>query len=200
MCISEQHSIQTNNFSKPFEKKIKSNSTDCNINNVHKGNLNLESPNIKLKPKLEKDGRPVIKKGKHPGKIVQVYCCNNCDYKSTDRANFQRHMKMHSGEKRYSCNICEYRCNTKSHLQMHMKTHTGEKPFSCDICEYKCRRKTDLIRHIKIHTGEKPFSCHICEYRCIRNSTLQSHIKVHSEEKPFSCNICGYKCKEITYL
>ncbi|CAG5022987.1 unnamed protein product [Parnassius apollo] len=49
----EQPCIQTNMFSKPCE--IKSNSTDCNINDVRKGNLDLKSPVIKTRPKIKRD-------------------------------------------------------------------------------------------------------------------------------------------------
>ncbi|CAK1592095.1 unnamed protein product [Parnassius mnemosyne] len=124
----------------------------------------------------------------------QVYCCNNCDYKCTNKSKLLYHMKLHTVEKPFSCNICDYQFIQKSNLRRHIKIHTGEKPFSCNICEYKCIRKGTLHRHMKTHTGEKSFSCNICEYKCTRNTDLKQHMKIHAGEKPFSCNTCEYKC------
>ncbi|CAK1591800.1 unnamed protein product [Parnassius mnemosyne] len=220
---TEPYITPTNHFSKLSESKIKSNSTDCNINDVRKGNLDLESTTIKLKAKVKKNNQPVIKKGKHPAKIMKKKILKQKSAKNTSGAptKFSRkdilakHISYcHKTQKNsvttavrtqveqtpvpqlteiFNCDICEFKTSQKRYILAHLNAHIAEQMFCCNNCDYRSIKKDNLQKHMKIHTGEKPFSCHICKYQCIRKSNLQSHMTIHTGEKPFSCHICEYK-------
>ncbi|CAK1591780.1 unnamed protein product, partial [Parnassius mnemosyne] len=60
-----------NDDTEPSVKKIRSNSTDTNINVVRKEKFDFEGPTIKSSPKVKRDNQPIKKKGKHPANIMK---------------------------------------------------------------------------------------------------------------------------------
>ncbi|CAK1591685.1 unnamed protein product [Parnassius mnemosyne] len=215
-----QYITLTNNFSKPSEKMIKSNSTDSKINDVRKENLDFESPIIKSNPKEKKDNQPINKKGKQFAKIMKNKILNrksvNILTEKSSRDVLAKHISYsHETQKNsdiaavrtqgeqtpvpqlmdiFNCDICELQTSQKRCTLAHLKAHVAKQMYCCNNCDYKSISKDKLQYHMKIHTGEKPFACNSCDYKCIQKSNLQTHMKIHTGEKPFSCNICKYKC------
>ncbi|CAK1591537.1 unnamed protein product [Parnassius mnemosyne] len=193
------------------EKKIKSNSTDCNINDVRKENLDFEGPTIKSNPKVKIDNQPINRKGKHPAKIMKT--------KILKQKSVNILKKKTSGTSTkyiFECDGCSKKFSTKDILAKHISySHKTQKNsdttafrtqveltpvpqqteiFNCDICEFKTSQKRNILAHLKAHVAKQMYCCNNCEYKCIRKSVLQMHMKIHTGEKPFSCNICEYRC------
>ena len=49
------------------------------------------------------------------------------------------------------CPICQKRIKRLYHFQRHMRIHTGEKTHQCPVCQYKSVRKDNLKSHMKTH-------------------------------------------------
>ena len=49
------------------------------------------------------------------------------------------------------CPICQKRIKRLYHFQRHMRIHTGEKIHQCPCCQYKSVRKDNLKSHMKTH-------------------------------------------------
>ncbi|CAK8697096.1 unnamed protein product [Clavelina lepadiformis] len=49
------------------------------------------------------------------------------------------------------CPICQKRIKRLYHFQRHMRIHTGEKTHQCPCCQYKSVRKDNLKSHMKTH-------------------------------------------------
>jgi KRAB domain-containing zinc finger protein len=50
---------------------------------------------------------------------------------------------------RHQCNDCDYSTDKKSDFDNHRRTHTGEKPFRCDHCDAAFCHKSNLNTHNK---------------------------------------------------
>ncbi|CAK1591897.1 unnamed protein product [Parnassius mnemosyne] len=208
---TEPYIIPTNHFSKASESKIKSNSTDCNINDVRKENLDLESPTIKSKPKVKKDNQPINKKGKRPAKIMKKKILKqksvNILTKKTSGASTKYNFECDGSSKKFStkdilAKHISYSHNTqKNSVTTAVRTQVEQTPvpqltetFNCDICEFKTSQKRCILAHLNAHVAEQVYCCNNCDYKCVRKDRLQTHMKIHTGEKHFWCHICKYQC------
>ncbi|CAK1591783.1 unnamed protein product [Parnassius mnemosyne] len=189
-------------------EKIKSNSTDSNINVVRKENLYYEGPTIKSNSKIKRDNQPINKKEKHSGKIIEnKFLKQKCVNILT---------KKISGASRnsiFECDYCSKKFSTKDVLADHIshshrtqknsdavRTQVEQSPvpqvtdiFSCDICEFKTSQERYILAHRKAHVAKQVYCCNSCDYKCTDKGNFQRHMKKHTGEKPFSCNNCDYK-------
>lgn len=70
------------------------------------------------------------------------------------------------------CPICQKRIKRLYHFQRHMRIHSGEKTHQCPFCSYKSVRKDNLKSHMKTH--EKAASAASVQGSSIRSSSSSS--------------------------
>lgn len=66
----------------------------------------------------------------------------------------QVHRKVgNKANKSYTCDICGKRLTRFDGYQKHLRVHTGEKPYSCGGCGRSFSDRSNYKRHIRTHTG-----------------------------------------------
>ncbi|XP_054711204.1 zinc finger protein 45-like [Uloborus diversus] len=144
--------------------------------------------------------------------------CTVCPYSTYDKSNFNRHLRLHSGDRPYICSVCGFSrlqvrnesAATKGLLPPqaattfasgyaegndinHFMKSSGrwkEGNFVCDVCGYATTRRDHFKRHLIVHTGERPFFCEVCFKGFNQKENLRTHLRIHTGERPFECPIC----------
>uniref|UniRef100_A0A1I8JL48 C2H2-type domain-containing protein n=1 Tax=Macrostomum lignano TaxID=282301 RepID=A0A1I8JL48_9PLAT len=114
-----------------------------------------------------------------------LYPCGFCRKVFKFKYEYERHAKIHSGDRPWSCNQCYKTFSRKDNMRAHMKIHTGELVrHECGVCGKSYGRKYDL------QAGPPPKS-RVGFTNPTRISNWQVHERVHSGERPFQCASCG---------
>ena len=105
---------------------------------------------------------------------------------------------------RYKCPHCPHRTTDKSTMNRHLLVHTGEKKFKCAKCKYQAYTKAEIRRHLVIHTGEQRYACDRCSYATPYSGALKHHVMKHLGIRPWQCVICGFcddsRCKALLHV
>lgn len=75
--------------------------------------------------------------------------CDVCGLKFFNKTDLNRHLRVHSDEKKHECHICNKKYKRMSHLKEHIAIHNAVK-FRCPYCDTEYAYKSYLIRHVKI--------------------------------------------------
>lgn len=61
---------------------------------------------------------------------------------------------VNRADKSYTCDICGKRLTRFDGYQKHMRIHTGEKPYCCDECGRRFSDNSNYKRHVRTHDGQ----------------------------------------------
>nr|CAI5823501.1 unnamed protein product [Callosobruchus analis] len=145
----------------------------------------------------------------------KIYTCTICNFKTTIKNQFERHMTVHSGtpssSKTFTCIHCDAMVKSKNALTDHVVrkhpnfiTSVTNKIYECAQCVYKTVKKHDLYKHSSTHSKPPPqssfSSCVHCNTKFKTDKWLDAHIvKTHPEfvgsvtRKIYECAVCPYK-------
>ncbi|XP_053719547.1 zinc finger and BTB domain-containing protein 17-like [Synchiropus splendidus] len=86
------------------------------------------------------------------------YICTVCGQTLPDRARWTRHMHAHRrSDRSFTCDICGKRLTRWDGYQKHLRVHTGEKPYCCEACGRRFSDNSNYKRHVRTHhAGLRP--------------------------------------------
>nr|CAH7729033.1 unnamed protein product [Callosobruchus chinensis] len=156
---------------------------------------------------------------KHPDFVSsitkKINTCTTCNFKTTIKHQFDRHMSVHSGispiSKTFTCIHCDAIVKSRNALTDHVVrkhpnfiTSVTNKIYECTQCVYKTVKKYDLDKHLSTHSktaSRSNFStCIHCNATFNTDKWLDAHIvKTHPgfagslTRKIYECTLCPYK-------
>ena len=127
----------------------------------------------------------------HTGKApLQCHLCNTKKVFSR-RSNLNRHLFLHTGERKHLCSHCGKAFANSTDLKKHVeRVHIRQGRYRCTMCFKSYCSLADYKRHIMSHTGEKPFACTLCPKAFNHKGSLEKHYMIHRDERPHKCNLC----------
>lgn len=131
-----------------------------------------------------------------------------CGRTFTQHSDRERHMRMHTGDRRHRCDWlgCDYATIDPGHLVAHRRTHVPDQRYACDWpdCDHVATNAVLLAGHKTTHTMEKPWVCDWpdCGKAYPRNAALLIHKKSHTGKAVHRCDVpgCDQVCTQAANL
>nr|CAD7459319.1 unnamed protein product [Timema tahoe] len=71
--------------------------------------------------------------------------------------DLNRHLLIHSAQRKYKCDVCDKSFKTKNNLKSHLLIHSKQRKYKCDVCNKSFKGTYDLNRHLLIHSEQRKY-------------------------------------------
>lgn len=123
-------------------------------------------------------------------KMRQTFGTEECEYCGRlfyNHADYEPHVRTHTGDKPFQCEMCEYRAITRDNLKRHVEREHDKVTFPCKECDFVANSRAQLWNHHLKHQGISGLECPECHdkfenLKKLRNHILLKHPTVPKEE------------------
>ena len=145
--------------------------------------------------------------------IGKVFRCEECNFESSVKSNYMKHLATHSEFEAKKLKICK--CGksfkSKSGLKLHQQTHINKDLHHCSSCTFKTPQRANLIKHLAVkHKKDEnglelkmSKACPLCPFNCMADFQLKNHmLRKHTakSEMKYKCSQCDYATVESAAL
>lgn len=116
--------------------------------------------------------------------------CPHCGRFFSERSNFNRHLSIHTGERKFVCELCGASFNQWSSLYTHKFSHTDTK-YNCSLCPKVYNTPKSLGVHMRRHFDTNVYVCDTCGKQFSSRVVWRGHMKIHNTSRDYVCNICN---------
>ena len=109
------------------------------------------------------------------------FICDICNKAFKAKRDLRNHKIRHETKdvKIYQCSFCQLMLKSKYTLNRHILIHTGEKKFICSYCLKAFTQKNELNKHLRIHIGECTYKCD--NEGCTEAFRLLAELRLHQQ-------------------
>ncbi|XP_029647572.1 zinc finger protein ZFAT isoform X2 [Octopus sinensis] len=113
--------------------------------------------------------------------------CEFCGRLFYNRADYDPHVRTHTGDRPFQCEVCDYRAITRDNLKRHIEREHDKITFPCKECKFLATSRTQLWNHQLKHRGVSGLECPECHEKFenlkrLRNHILIKHPKMSKDE------------------
>lgn len=128
-----------------------------------------------------------------PTRASSQFPCSFCGKVFNNKFMLDRHVAIHTGEKKHVCPECKKSFIQKTDLDRHVATHSDSKPFVCEI--QGCGKGHKTMKNLSCHI----FRAHFCQYD--GQTSSRKRVKDTEIEMHYRCDICRKSCPSwISYM
>ncbi|CAL8123423.1 unnamed protein product [Orchesella dallaii] len=133
--------------------------------------------------------------GRKRRKNKQPLPCNHCGKLFNNQSSLRQHESFHLPDRPFQCKNekCDKAYKTRSELNRHLVVHSGEKKHICVVCKKRFLRKQYLKTHVLRHheTGLTMMaSPNTSSLQRSLMSAARSEFSNHAEPLTWRCNLC----------
>ena len=157
------------------------------------------------------------------------FVCGICKKAFTTNSLLEKHISIHSNNRKYPCEDCSVSFLTRGHLRKHLRSHghrhkvknidaneeTGARKYACVVCNSATYNISSHVIHMKQEHGimnikarraeqnvreKQLFRCKICYRSYTYKHVLQIHQRTHTGERPFQCQVCQRRFRRSHHL
>lgn len=143
----------------------------------------------------EKCGKKFKKKAQYERHIRihsknKPFVCEICGNGFLDKKTYRKHVTRHDKSRLHQCTLCSRQFTHRYDLRIHTMIHEGKIPFQCTECQQTFKYRNSLARHMRVHAGIKDYKCQICAKEFYQSGHLNEHMKMHEDGPGHTCTIC----------
>ncbi len=129
----------------------------------------------------------------------KVYHCTHarCDFMCTDKAEFDRHRRSHTGDKPYKCSICSKAFSNSQELTHHHSTVHPKISYKCSLCSKAFSTSQELTHHHSTVHSKVSYKCELCPMSFKSKNSLHEHVIT---KHPFPCDLCNFQGSTKAHL
>ncbi|XP_078601646.1 uncharacterized protein LOC144876341 isoform X1 [Branchiostoma floridae x Branchiostoma japonicum] len=140
---------------------------------------------------------------------LPVFRCTLCNKSFPRKQSWNRHMKLHVGNRKYKCELCSYSAKAKRTLEQHMAVHKLKPSNPIELMKFISPKQgsaeadqlqadpasiVDVVEENGTSAKHYHFQCQVCQFVSSSSLKFSGHMHLYHEREQWKfqvqCNFC----------
>ncbi|KAI8508758.1 hypothetical protein Bbelb_138570 [Branchiostoma belcheri] len=140
---------------------------------------------------------------------LPVFRCTLCNKSFPRKQSWNRHMKLHVGNRKYKCELCSYSAKAKRTLEQHMAVHKLKPSNPIELMKFISPKQgtaeadqlqtspaniVDVVEENGTSAKHYHFQCQVCQFVSTSSLKFSGHMHLYHEREQWKfqvqCNFC----------